>query len=65
VINFQKVKCRRCSGRGVVPHRTAQHDSRCFCCGGKGFYYRKPATRRLTEADRIAEINAKIAEWRA
>jgi hypothetical protein len=45
-------------------HRTAQHDSRCFCCGGNGFYYRNPAKRRSTEADRIAEINAKIAqEW--
>lgn len=57
-----KVTCSRCGGLGQVVHRTARHDARCFCCGGKGWFLRKAPTKRRTQEDYLAEMNARIAE---
>lgn len=61
-----KVRCSRCSGTGSVAHRTAKHDARCYCCGGAGHYFRKPAGKRVSaENRRAAEILAANARLRA
>lgn len=57
-----KVTCKRCGGKGTVVHRTARFDARCFCCDGQGFYFRKAATKRQTEAERLDAFNATLSE---
>ena len=56
-----KVKCHRCHGTGQVPHRTARMNCTCYCCGGRGFFMRRQATKRMTEAERIALFNQRVA----
>lgn len=57
-----KVKCHRCKGSGQVPQRTARLDATCYCCSDKGFFMRRPATKRMTEAERIALFNQRVRD---
>jgi DnaJ-class molecular chaperone len=57
-----KVTCKRCQGKGQVPHLTARHDARCFCCSGKGFFYRKPAQKRQTAQEQLDAFNVRLAQ---
>jgi len=58
-----KVNCKRCGGGGQVPHRTVRLNATCFCCRGRGFYYRAAPKKRKCPEELEQEAAMAAAKW--